>query len=407
MGKYHGVGLRFGICLTTIWMCWQLTPVSAQEVPQAERIKQAIEQLGSDSFNAREAAQRDLLKLVSDADDSQLVAATESKDVEVARRAQFVRSELQKRNLDALATKLDWSGLTKRIARHAENDDWKSADWRDEVIERSLSVLLQQLNAHVANPSLELPQKIAHPGGADAAERPGGPLRSALLVGRGFHHVPHAQQSVLLIDGSVDISHATNCVIIATGGVTISHSNACVVIAGEFVSISMDGSGFNFGAPRAGETPRRSLVMSGGPLHMSHAQGTVRYSPLAQSNWGSDCVLVNSKLVGHNMAGFGPNKPSTEVNHVKLGIVPRAMPNRIANQLNIKQTVDGGDSTPGFVIVEQQGVETVLRPDKEICDNQGQPIPALAGWKLQFVARNYALFSNGKEYAGFAVEAKK
>jgi hypothetical protein len=110
---------------------------------------------------------------------------------------------------------------------------------------------------------------------------------------------------------------------------------------------------------------------------------------------------------GPDRAGFGRAIPSTKADNVKLGIVPKAMPNKIAGQLKIQQVVRRGDSTPGFVVVDHNGVETVLRPDKEICDNQGQPILALAGWKLQLVADGYALFSNGKEYAGFLLEAKK
>lgn len=394
--RLNGWRLPWICLLATVWIGTTVETISAQEQKPHERIKRAIEQLGADSFNDREAAQGDLLKL-ADADDPGLIAAAESKNIEVSRRAQFVLQGLKKRDLQSKAGKLNWDELAKRIAHHAESDDWKAPGWKDEVIEGALQALLDQINPHVPSDPLSLPRTVD---GTVATVDPAGALRRGanLVIGRGFQNVS-ADRSVVLVDGWVNASGAKNSIIIATGGVRISHCSGCIVIAGEFIDVSNEGS--NFRMRREGEEARRSLMMSGGPLHMSHAAGTVLYTPLAQRNPHSNCVFVNTKVEGLDRPPPGGGEPSSKAENVKLGIVPKAMPNKIAGQLNVKQLVERGDSTRAFVIFEVNGVETVVRPGNEIRDNEGKPVPALAGWKLLFVADQYALFSNGKEYSGF------
>ena len=44
-----------------------------------------------------------------------------------------------------------------------------------------------------------------------------------------------------------------------------------------------------------------------------------------------------------------------------------------------------------------------IRLGDPLVDEAGKPISGLEKWKLQFVDRNYALFSDGKQFSGFTM----
>lgn len=394
------------------WLIFsQVAPITAQEQqaqPNSdERIQKAIDRLGAD-YEEAEAAERELLRLVG-ASDPRLIAAAASMNVTTAGRARIILRELNRRELESAKHMLPWEDLVKRIAGHAESGDWKTPGWRDEVIEGALRNMLDQINPHVPSDPLTLPSKIA----GDVDERRMGQLRSRretslLYVGRGTYKASYSDQEVLLIDGSVHLGMASNSIIIATGGVNIGHCRGCIVIAGEFVRTEHEGMS-SVERPRNGqEVRRRSLVMSGGPSQ-GGGTGSVRYSPFP-TRYGTDLVLVNSRFERLPLAAPLRGAPPVIVENVKLAIVPKAMPNKLKDRLKIKQVYEEqGPSSPAFLILDQGGVETILRSGVEIRDNYGKPIPALAGWKLELISEHasedYALFSNGKEYAGFVLES--
>ena len=54
-----------------------------------------------------------------------------------------------------------------------------------------------------------------------------------------------------------------------------------------------------------------------------------------------------------------------------------------------------------FAALDLGGAEVVVRQGAEIRDGAGNPLPGLERWKLTFVCEQLALFSNGREDAGF------
>ena len=85
-----------------------------------------------------------------------------------------------------------------------------------------------------------------------------------------------------------------------------------------------------------------------------------------------------------------------------LPLAPREKPNLIAGRIKITLLI-AGDGPRKAAVLDHGGVELVVRPGADIRDAAGNPLPGLDGWKLSFVGDEFALFSNGRDYAGFVV----
>ncbi len=377
-------------------LCLVMLTVLAAAASDETRISAAIKELGDSAFQVREAAQRELLKIGLPAE-KLLQAAARSPDAEIARRIEFILGELSKRKVASEIEKASWATVLERVRKHAASDDWQKSGFEDLLIEGAIEKLIDQANEAAKQKRVNLPVRFAE---CQAnTEIRGGRGASRLLCAQGSHEFSGADRSIFLIDGNVRISHASDCLIIARGAVNISHGSGNVILAGQFVDISHDGSRLRGG--EAAVEGGSSLVLSGSILRMSHSQRSICYAQSELSVGSPNCIFLNSAK-----ALEGRRASSPQVDGVKLLLQPTAPPNPIRDQLKITQVYGRGDSDAGLAIIEQGGIEIVLRPGAEIKDNLGMPVAALAGWKLAFVADGYALLSNGKEDAGFVIPKK-
>jgi hypothetical protein len=288
------------------------------------------------------------------------------------------------------------------VKQHASNEDWKKPGFADPLLEGAVEKLVEQANLVAKEDRVQMPARFGDVSAAGDRFRPmpGGappprPGAGQLVCGQGALAFSHCNNSIFLIDGSVRISFATNCLIIARGAVNISHSSGNVVLAGQYIDIGHEGSGLRLGEARGVVAKSgSSLLMSGGSLQIAHAMGAICSAPDEVSVGADNCIFLNCapKLDGRR-------NPNQVIEKVKLQIQPAAPPNPIRDQFKIAQVVDRDEDR--FIIVEQNGVEVVVREGGEIKDNLGKPVPALAGWKLTYISRGHALLSNGKEDAGF------
>lgn len=357
------------------------------------RIKAAIEQLGDSSFDVRQAAQRDLLKIGLIAEKS-LQEALRSPDVEIRDRAKFVLAEFARQKIDAELEKVNWQTILDRVKKHATGEEWKQAGFSDPLIERAVEKLISQVNIAAKEDRVMMPVRFADCTAKrdDVRMRPGS---YQLICAQGSAYLGRGDHSIFLIDGSADFSFANNCLIIARGAVSIAHSSSNVVLAGQFIDISHDGSHARPGTEAAGTG---SLVMSGSILRISHANRAICSAPTEMVVGSTNCVLINPAPMLK-----GPVATNRQVNDVKIVLQPLAPSNPLRDPFKITQVIHRGDSNPGFVVIEHNGVEVVQRPGVDIKDNMGKPVAAVEGWKLSFVNDKYALFSNGKEDAGFVL----
>lgn len=384
------------LLLTTLLVASACPAALANQSPTGEtkrpsdgndkEIAEAIRKLGDPSFQVREEAQRALLN-VGHAAEKPLKEATNSTDAEVATRAKSILEVLSKRQLEAQVGKLTFDEILGRVRRAASSDEWQKPGWKDPLLEAGLNQLIDQVKQATKNDGLRLPV-----GFGDVQPRTEREIRGlgagGLYVLKGGS-VAHAQRSIFLVDGSLHISHAQDCVIVARGAVDISHGRGNVVLAGHYVHTSHDGDS---------RQPSGSLLMSGSILDVSHSNQSVCFAPHSVCvGFATGTIFLNSPKLE-----ISHEKNCTKIADAKLPLAPTEKKNQLSDKLKITQIVKPDDSGRGaMVVLDQGGMELVLRPGAEIKDNLGKVIPELAGWKLSFVADGFALFSTDQEDAGF------
>ena len=355
-----------------------------------EEVSEAIRKLGDPSFQVRQQAQRALLE-IGTASEKLLKQAANSADLEVAKRAKAILEEFEKRRLFARADKLTFDELIGRVRQAEDSKEWQKPGWNDPVIEAGLSALVARVNLATKQGGVRLPvtladvqpRKDAAPGNADGG---------LFVMENGT--IGHAQRSIFLADGNVRIGFANDCVVLARGAVEIAHGGGNVVLAGHYVHTSHDGS----------RQPSRSLLVSGSILDVSHSNGTICSAPgVVSIGFATGTTFLNSPRLD-----VSHEKGCEKLNNVKLPIVPAAGKNRLSDRIKITQIVRGNDSGQGaMVVLDQDGVELVIRVGREITDQHGKRVPDLAGWKLTFVAENFALFSRAGEDASFYLKKRQ
>ena len=304
-----------------------------------------------------------------------------------------------------------FDALVARVRRGA-TDDAKLEDWQDGAIDVALAQLVSQVRDAAKNDAFELPVELADMQDVTTEPRPQRLRPGTLWVSRGGT-ADHATRNVILADGSVEIGFATQCVIIARGAVDISHGNGNVVVAGHFVQVAHDGNRGpgarrppGFAPPGAAAPPGPpptdgSILVSGGPIVVSHATGTVCSSPrLVDVGFATGVTFLNSPNVE-----AGRTEACQAVQAADLALAPPEKANPLEGKLKVTQIVSNGRQDRRFVLVDDNGVERVVRPGEPVRDAAGQPVAALAGWKLTFVGDRIAVFSNGTEDATFYIES--
>jgi hypothetical protein len=316
--------------------------------------------------------------------------AATSADLEVAKRAKAILEEFEKRRLLAQADKLTFDELIGRVRQAVKSKKWQEPGWHDPVIDAGLRALVAHVNQATRQGAVRLPVTLAD-------VRPSNDAARGRADGRLFvmedGDIGRAQRSIFLVDGNVRISFAHDCIVLARGAVEIAHGGGNVVLAGHYVHTSHDGS----------RQPSRSLLISGSILDVSHSHGTICSAPEVSISFATGTTYLNSPRLD-----VSHEKGCEKLNDVKLPIVPAPGKNPLSDKIKITQIVGGDDSGRGaMVVLEKDGVELVIRIGREITDPHGKPIPDLAGWKLTFVAENFALFSKGHQDASFYLKKVK
>jgi hypothetical protein len=348
-------------------------------------VADAIRKLSDPSFQVREKAQRALLKF-GQAAEKLLEDAANSTDAEVAKRAKVVLAELNNRQLEAQVGRLTFDDLLARVHRAAASEEWQKPGWKDSLLDAGLNALIDQVKRATKNDALRLPVGFGDVQPRSEREIRGFVQGGLCVLKEGS--IAHARRSIFLVDGSLRISHAQDCVIVARGAVDIAHGRGNVVLAGHYLHTSHDG-----GPP----TSSGSVLMSGSILDVSHSNQSVCYAPRAVSvSFATGTIFLNSPKVE-----IAHEKSCTRID-AKLPLAPTERKNPLSDKIKITQIVRPSDSGRGaLVVLDQGGVEVVVRPGAQITDRQGKVIPEAAGWKLSFAADGFALFSKDREDAGF------
>ena len=276
--------------------------------------------------------------------------------------------------------------LLERVALAAVGDAWQKPGWKDPILERGLADLVTQVQRATQHEGVKLPVAFGdvQPKGPAELRRP---QQGGLCVLKGGS-LAHLHRSILLVDGSVRVGFAKDCLIVARGAVEIAHGQRNVVLAGHYVHTSHDGD-LRTGADG-------SLLMSGAVLDVSHSNGSVCSAPArVDVSFARGTTFVNSPTVN-----LSHDKGSRKVEGAKLPLAPAGRQHALQSKVKVTQVVPPNDAGQGaLAVVDRDGAEVIVRPDVDI-----KGIPELAGWKLSFVARDFALFSRGPEDVGFHVK---
>jgi hypothetical protein len=292
-----------------------------------------------------------------------------------------------------------FDSLMERVRRARESGDWKQPGWKDAELERSLDRLVEGMKAASGRRDFSAGAAFADVRVAGPAGAPPGRAKGEILVVKDLH-VPFADGSIILSDGSVKVSHATGCTIIARGVVQVSHGRGNLIVAGYFADVSHDASS----PGRPGGAATGSVIVAGQRIDVSHANGSVLWSP-------------GSVRVSHAGGVTFVSCPDVQTSHenncqrVELGdaeglaqVLPRPGPNPLEDKLKITQVVPSSDPRKASVLFDHGGVEVAARIGAEVRGADGKVIDGLQGWTLSCVGDDYALFASETGMAGFIVD---
>lgn len=393
------LGMTFAVLVASLATAASLR---AQQpgAPPAEKVDESriatlVKELGDSSFAIREAAQKELMKIGEKAE-AALGEAARSFDVEVSRRAKRVLAEFARLKQARLVDKVTWPVLLERVRQHGGTDDWKQPGFSDELIEGAIERLVERVNEIVGEQRLKLPVRF---GECRVARGKESELRGEglLFCGSGSFDLHGGTRSIILVDGSVRIGYATECLIIARGAVHVSHGQGNIILAGQFVDVAHDGS--RLGIDGAHFEGRSSLILCGNILRISHAKRAVCSALLIDMTYAPDCIFLHERTKPISIPRGGVAVET------RLPFAPSVKENPLEREFRVAQVVD--TNVEKLARIERGGVEIAVHLGDAIRNHLGQPIPALAGWKLDFIGDNYALFSNGKEDAGFVVPRRR
>lgn len=271
--------------------------------------------------------------------------------------------------------------ILKQVSRASASRDWRRGDWNHAGLEASLEKLLDCVQAAGKRPRMNLPATFQDVRIGNGNRRLTGAIE--VVKGGSFSFV---DKSILLIDGAADVSSANDSVIIATGGVQVSHGKRNVVLAGYYIEAPGD---------------MNSLLLSGSVLKMAHAKGSICAAPtFLESAHANDVVFLNSK---HRNVRNTTACREVETKRIDLGLSPRK--NALERLIRVTdiQPPKNRQGGSAHVRLRQSGEEHVAHVGKEIKSGQGRLVPDLEGWRLCLAGEIYALFTDGKEFAGFLV----
>jgi hypothetical protein len=297
-------------------------------------------------------------------------------------------------------TPTEFEQLIGRIRKAAASGEWKQPAWKDEKLETDLGKLVEAARATAGKAGLKLPVKFQDVT-AGAAPRAAGLPGGMLQVATGNVEVGFANKSIFLVDGSIRIAHCADCVVIARGIVEISHGNRNLILAGHHADISFDGmDGRRAAAGGRGVAPPLadgSLIVSGGSIHVSHAQGSICSAPklIDISHAAEVAFLASPDVKMSHQVGCSEHKDFA---------TPLPLPPAVslpASVFSVKQIVAPDDRTKQLVTVERNGKEYVLRPGAKLVDEKAEPITGWGNWTVGFITDHVVLFTDGQDDVSF------
>lgn len=216
-----------------------------------------------------------------------------------------------------------------------------------------------------------------------------------LLAGGGTIRELH--NSILLVDGTIDVSFASSSLIIATGGVEIAHGSENIVIAGHYLHVSHDGS---FDPSNKATKRKSSLLLSRNIIDVSHATRSVVSTP------GKLSIAHAHRVVGVNIVNsdISFRNDMTDVASERFSISLNPFTNLVSNEvLYYPPTSTEDDYATGELCFASE-TPFILPASKIVSDCCGTVTRNLSGWK-QVGAFNYSLFfSRNGEVAEVKVE---
>jgi hypothetical protein len=180
--------------------------------------------------------------------------------------------------------------IMQGVQRANKSGEWQHRGWRDFDLEFALDELMYRVRRATECRRLELPVRFGEvPAGvAESRERVIAAMRSKQLSS--------TKDSILLVDGDLELSFATRCVILATGKVSISHAEQVAVIAGDTIDVSHAST--RSGSVRESDAEQsRSLLVSGNTIRVRIGRGLVCAAPNGiEASSVSEATFLNSPL---------------------------------------------------------------------------------------------------------------
>lgn len=285
---------------------------------------------------------------------------------------------------DLAAKLVGFEAVLEEISAARASGEWTTPGWKPIITRSYLNDLVDEVRRVTQRENLKLPIDF------NGLTPP--PSDGSLANQRDRLHVvkdaklPYPISSLVLAEGNLHIARAEDCVIIARGAVCIGNSRNCVILAGHYLQLYVDTQDL---------LPTQStvnLLMSGDLLRVTGLSRSICCGMKRIEIGGVDAGLtvLNSPPV--------VIKDKTPIRTIDAPHLPfQAAPERdpLAGKLQIVQLLTGR------IAVRETGYEYELRVGSPLNDAKGRPIRGLEGWTLNFITADYALFSNGRRWAGY------
>jgi hypothetical protein len=345
---------------------WVAGVSSAQET-ETRPIPELIRRLDADTYEARQSASNELLKIGEPALAALEAAASDrGLSAEARRRAEQAARQIKLAQIRREAVKLADLLAQADLARRGKFD----AARLDAILER-LTILVADATG---NPRLALPKAaeltVAAPGGNVSSK--------TIIIGDNVKETS-LSDSIVLARTSAQFTSVRNSVVITGIAGDATSVRGSLIIAGQELrasslheSIALCGGDFH------ASFPRQSVVGAAGKLDVSIPDG---------------CILLNSRPAREvNIPGREPARV-VESAGIDLKLSERAEP--LKGLLRLTEV----SALRTFALFRRQGGdgEYVARIGKPLIFPDGKPMPELAGWQLDFCGRQYAVFSKGDE----------
>ena len=288
-----------------------------------------------------------------------------------------------------------------RIRQHAAGEAWKQPGFQDDEIEKWLDKLVGSIAKATEIDDLKLPVRLkdVQPGEPQQLQGFGGRgsriMRGTVVVcNDALWHDANVDSSIIFANGNVEVDVVRNSVIVACGVITVhGSSDTCVLVAGTMVTLdTYDG--------RPGREENGSVIVSRGWANLDTAYGTIVAAEKGISLTRAEgAVFVNAPVPAQRRDN---RSRSVRVADLPLESFPI---HSLSEKIKVQGVMHGMVKTvgllgapgriavrPAAVILQFGGRRYVADLGQPILDQSGQPVAALADWKLQVITDTMAIF---------------